>query len=461
MQENSNTYHFYGPEDIKRYLNGGMNAQEMHDMEKAALKDPLLADAIDGFRNADASVTHKHLNDIRAAILGTAEKENIVVSMPQRTPVKWWRWAAAACILAVIAGGTWKLMQEKTMLPAAPIAGTIQEPVKDTHPASSEEHTVQLSQAPADNMLKKTPVATAKNRKAAGIAVQAKTNKEMQNKELSDGWLGPIGLTPNMPMAAEARPAIASASYNNPIASEKTGDEIKNNGALSETASAGTVSLLQRSQDKNSSSAIHQASYITGKVTDKQGNPLPSATVSAAENKRMLRMLTKNDGSFALPARDSSLKVSVGMVGYNNAVATLARGRQNNIVLSEAENNLNEIVVVGYGRQKKKGVTGSVGDYRDFQKQTEKAWKNEVMYPEEGWAHFYEELGTGLGVDQARATKTLQIKFTVDDNGDPVDFEIVESPDELLTKKTIEMIRKTKWKNFKLDKNAVVKIEVN
>ncbi|MCH5688321.1 energy transducer TonB [Niabella sp. W65] len=99
---------------------------------------------------------------------------------------------------------------------------------------------------------------------------------------------------------------------------------------------------------------------------------------------------------------------------------------------------------------------------RDARKaQAEAASANEVIYPEEGWSHFYEELGTSLGVDKAKKTKTLQIKFTVDDNGDPVDFEVVESPDAILAKKAIEFIKKAKWKNFKLDKNALVKIEVN
>ncbi|MCH5720717.1 sigma-70 family RNA polymerase sigma factor [Niabella hibiscisoli] len=79
MQQTNTTYPFYGPEDIKRYLSGSMSAQEMHDMEKAALKDPLLADAIDGFRNADPVVTDTHLNAIKASILGLSLQEKPLV----------------------------------------------------------------------------------------------------------------------------------------------------------------------------------------------------------------------------------------------------------------------------------------------------------------------------------------------------------------------------------------------
>lgn len=42
---------YYTLQDIERYLNGSMTPQEMHELEKAALTDPLLADAIDGYSN--------------------------------------------------------------------------------------------------------------------------------------------------------------------------------------------------------------------------------------------------------------------------------------------------------------------------------------------------------------------------------------------------------------------------
>lgn len=39
----------YSYADIERYLQGKMNATEMHEMEKAALTDAFLADAIEGY----------------------------------------------------------------------------------------------------------------------------------------------------------------------------------------------------------------------------------------------------------------------------------------------------------------------------------------------------------------------------------------------------------------------------
>ncbi|GAB3428170.1 carboxypeptidase-like regulatory domain-containing protein [Niabella aquatica] len=437
MQEHSNTYHFYGPEDIKRYLNGGMNAQEMHDMEKAALKDPMLADAIDGFRNANDPVIHKHLNDIRAAISGMAGKENIRVPLPQKTSGKWWRWVAAACSLSLLAGSAWWFMQKESgRAPSAPIANVNRElSLPDTFTGTTEagKPAEPVNTGAGHEMPSQKAAAVRENKP---IAVLKKNNTPVAASE---------------PQLKTAPPAVAAEIS---LADETPGIMLKGTAApaMARNSSANGNSGYM------TASVPHPVNYLYGKVTDKQGNPLPAATVSAPGNKGLL---TKSDGSFMLPAADSSMEVSVDMTGYDNVVATLTPLRQNNIVLTEAKTDLNEIVVVGYSRQKKNTRSGAIGDFRKFQKQTENAWKNEVIYPEEGWAHFYESLGTGLGVDKSQANKILQIKFTVDDNGDPVNFEIVESPDEILAKKAIEMIRKTKWKNFKLDKNAVVKIPVN
>jgi hypothetical protein len=48
--------------DIERYLQGNMTAAEMHAMEKAALKDPFLADAMEGFEEVDFTQAKQQLH---------------------------------------------------------------------------------------------------------------------------------------------------------------------------------------------------------------------------------------------------------------------------------------------------------------------------------------------------------------------------------------------------------------
>lgn len=482
MQDTNNTYPLYGPDDIKRYLGGGMSAQEMHDMEKAALKDPLLADAMDGLKSADNKVTDRHLDEIKAAILGlkVGEAETPVVPLPSRMPVKWWRWAAAACILGAMAAGTWKLMQKEAAPGTVPIAGNIQELEKDTVVVSSTENITRLAEAPAvgdNNTVKQPlPIATIAKKENTGkntgpIPLKAEIKADEPVKELGAGWSGGIGLTADISTDKKEKPATdvtdpaqaAAEISNSPLAVKKVAEQLAfspepgNNNRLHETASAGAIRLGQPLSTQNRTLGFHSVSYITGKITDETGNPVPAATLYTSGKPAFI---SNHDGSFSLPADSSSLKVSVSSVGYNNTVAILSPGRVNNIMLTKNEQTLNDVVIVGHGRQKKQALTGAIGDYRKFQEEAKKARENEVIYPEEGWAHFYQKLGNKLGVSNSNA-KTLQIKFTVDDNGDPVDFEIVESPSDMMAKQAIELIKKAKWKNFKADKNAIVKIRLD
>ena len=50
MPENNNIQN-YSAADIERYHKGQLTPEEMHAMEKAALDDPFLADAIEGYKN--------------------------------------------------------------------------------------------------------------------------------------------------------------------------------------------------------------------------------------------------------------------------------------------------------------------------------------------------------------------------------------------------------------------------
>src|SRR5688572_20438095 len=96
----------YSAADIQRYLEGRMLPAEMHALEKAALDDPFLADAIEGMQQTlaehDASLIDTHLQNIREQVYEKTHKKS------GQAPIfafRWWQAAAAAII--VITGGIW------------------------------------------------------------------------------------------------------------------------------------------------------------------------------------------------------------------------------------------------------------------------------------------------------------------------------------------------------------------
>lgn len=103
--------------------------------------------------------------------------------------------------------------------------------------------------------------------------------------------------------------------------------------------------------------AAFAQSTISGKVTSTTGEPVAGATVSVKGTSTGAN--TGADGSFTIPAAKGAILV-VSSVNYASKEITVGDDNIINIQLSPAATDLGEVVVVGYGTQRKEAVTGSV-----------------------------------------------------------------------------------------------------
>jgi len=104
----------------------------------------------------------------------------------------------------------------------------------------------------------------------------------------------------------------------------------------------------------------NQTYTVKGKVTDEKGMAVPGATVKVAGTKQ--GTVTDNNGSFSL-ALTAPSTLNITFIGYSQkSVAVTSASTTINVSLIEdaADKNLNEVVVVGYGSQKRSDITGSV-----------------------------------------------------------------------------------------------------
>ncbi|HYJ64990.1 MAG TPA: TonB-dependent receptor plug domain-containing protein, partial [Parafilimonas sp.] len=101
-----------------------------------------------------------------------------------------------------------------------------------------------------------------------------------------------------------------------------------------------------------------QTKTITGKVTDSTNNPLQGATVSTGDSKHSV--LTDANGNFVLNAPANAIKIQVNYVGMIPATVSIENTSSVMVSLKPVNASLNDIVVVGYGTQRRKDVTGSV-----------------------------------------------------------------------------------------------------
>ena len=102
---------------------------------------------------------------------------------------------------------------------------------------------------------------------------------------------------------------------------------------------------------------IHQTTPVRGNITDLKGEPIIGATIYIKGT--TIGTITDFEGNYTLNAHESGTLV-ISCVGYITQEIYFAPGQIINISLKESEVDLEEVVVVGYGVQRKSDVTGSV-----------------------------------------------------------------------------------------------------
>ena len=97
---------------------------------------------------------------------------------------------------------------------------------------------------------------------------------------------------------------------------------------------------------------------VKGVVLDEKGEPVIGASVKVPGSKN--GTVTDIDGNFTLSVANENATVEVTYLGYDAQRVKVSSGKAATVRLTQNSQNLNEVVVVGYGTQKKVNLTGSV-----------------------------------------------------------------------------------------------------
>ena len=108
----------------------------------------------------------------------------------------------------------------------------------------------------------------------------------------------------------------------------------------------------------NSSDEVQQSRKVTGQVSDAEGT-LIGATVM--EKGTTNGVVTDFNGGFTINVNPGATLV-ISYVGYVTQEVKVGNQSNLNIVLEAEGGNLNEVVVIGYGTQRREAVTGSVAN---------------------------------------------------------------------------------------------------
>ena len=99
---------------------------------------------------------------------------------------------------------------------------------------------------------------------------------------------------------------------------------------------------------------------ITGVVTDTNGEPIVGANV-VVQNNHSIGAITDIDGNFRLSLPQETKALVVSFIGMREKVIRITdKVDKIKVILEDDSQALEEVVVVGYGQQKKKSLVGSI-----------------------------------------------------------------------------------------------------
>ena len=103
---------------------------------------------------------------------------------------------------------------------------------------------------------------------------------------------------------------------------------------------------------------VQQSIKISGKVTDVKGNAIPGVNVFEKGTNNGVQ--TDVDGAFTISVASNQSVLIFEFIGMKRVETTLNNGKTLSVVMEEEVGELKEVVVVGYGTQKKASVVGAI-----------------------------------------------------------------------------------------------------
>ncbi len=364
-------------DDIANYHQGKLSPAAMNQLEREALNDPLLAEALEGAAIAS--------DDFSADI----EQLNARLLKKTGRQAGWWRIAASFVLLAGLGASAWFLW-----------------PMEDTVVATQNEKSTFSTADSAQAKKTQMPAETQNDQKTADQTVsgqkkdlrltQKKTTKGAPDDRVlaSDPERNHTDTLARPAMVSEPTPTVAEIP-------------------TAQTVPAKEPEVLRDEAPKQlPSTLLPVAQHVTGRVTDDEGNALPGVNVVVMGT--TLGTVTDVDGRYELTVPGPQTELVFSFIGFNTQRAAVGDRAELNASLTSDVSQLSEVVVTGYGlrtdatREPVVRLAEPEGGRRAYNKYLD----TQVRYPEQAKAH------------QVKGRVTLQ--FTVRTDGSLAEFNVLK-----------------------------------
>lgn len=474
--------------DIEKYHKGLLSAKERHALEKAALDDPFLADALEGYAVAGANIP-EDINDLKERLAGKIQGAKVVAMKGSgKTSFPWLRVAALVIVIAglgLLANQflfNYKKQEGIAKLEKNPAQNSEANSASDSGKVSDASNVAGKNNFTATEEQKKKGEGNRETSKTNNITIAPDKNPNSEtpgsgtkdNKQVTVNNSSGNGIVSVPVSNNEPKPVENKIDISNDISKEKTkaiaASETK---VLPDKNADGIADQFDKEADKDlkkknavansrklddeRSNAVgilnQQTNTFRGRVTDANNVGLPFARVYNP-NDNNAGTYTDVAGNFNLTFPDSVLDVQVKSVGFENTTTQLRSNVTNNqVVLQDDRKSLSEVVL---SNQKPNAAARSLNANV----------KLEEPEPADGWDNYDTYIANNLDIPEEIKTKPsasgqVQVSFEVNKEGEPIKFKIEKSLCGKCDKEAIRLIKQgPKWKRSP-NKNGRTVVTIN
>ena len=284
---------------LSDYIQGLRKGKEAHRLEKESMKDPFLADAIDGYNQVEGN-HEQRIEQLRIQISARSTKKRNTYAII---------WSVAACLVIGFGISSYFLFLKETPEPVIPII-----PQKE------------IALAPTKTKTDSTPISPVSTKQADKKDIIAKSRTTISKP--------PSAPITTMPMEEETSDQMVAA----------TDEEVIMTTGASDPESVKKMRIAKMA-------VIPTNDIIKGKVTDQKGEPLIGASVMYKGTN--IGTVTDVNGEFSLLKKAENKQLTAQYIGYDPVEVPVDTSRTMLIAMNEDQKGLSEVVVVGHGVNKK------------------------------------------------------------------------------------------------------------
>lgn len=319
---------------LEDYLDGKLDAKGMHFVERQALEDPFVAEALEGLRQSPK------------------RKENISILQKQlyqriaSQPTKRKMWGITTQRLSIAATAT-----------VAFIAVSILFFMRETN-RKNAEIAQRKSKGVIVNLDTNTAIASTKAKQDTPLIAGENNKSALIDNAITNAKTGDLAKnSKSIPQIQKAEFKGSAYAFNK----YAEADMAKNGDSPITIQKAEPSNILRQEIEMPRAIVIPTTDnkIVSGKIVSEiDGQPLPGASVKLAGLNKAVT--TDKDGLFSL-ALDSTKanNLSVSYLGYENKIASIGNQKNLRIALKEDQNSLNEVVVSNYGKAKNATVASA------------------------------------------------------------------------------------------------------